>query len=156
MSISAFSRVLLTAAVVLCMATQAGQAQTSDVQPVDSGADLHRVVRDGARFTVEGSGIDWDGRSVWATDRCSPGAARGCLGAEASPIHYFEWPQGDSRLYRWRDILELRRQQLRERRMIWQRFCNVPMFEAFAKTLETARIVDEKKRVWVSGVPIRT
>jgi hypothetical protein len=156
MSMSAFSRVLFTAAAVLCMATEAGQAQASDVWPVDSGADPYRVIRDGAQLTVEGSGIDGDGRSMWATDRCSPGAAPGCLGTEANPIHYFEWPQGDSRLYRWRDILDLHRQQLKERRMIWGRFCNAPMFEAFATTLETARIVDKKKRVWVSGIPIRT
>jgi hypothetical protein len=156
MSMSAFSRVLFTAAAVLCMATEAGQAQTSDIQPVDSGANPHRVFRDGAQLTVEGRGIDGDGRSVWATDDCSPGAAPGCLGTKANPIHYFEWPQGDSKLYRWRDILELRRQQLKERRTIWGRFCNDPMLEAFATTLETARIVDEEKRAWVSGIPIRT
>jgi hypothetical protein len=130
MSISAVLRVLFTAAAVLCMATEAGQAQTSDVQPVDSGANPYRVIRDGAQLTVEGRGIDGDGRSMWATDRCSLPGAPGCLATKINPIHYFEWPQGDSRLYRWRDILELRRQQLRERRMIWGRFCNAPMLEA--------------------------
>jgi hypothetical protein len=142
------------------MATEAGQAQTSDVQPqtsdvqpVDSGANP--VIRDWARLTAEGRGIDGDGRSVWATDRCSPGAAPGCLGTKANPIHYFEWPYGGSKLYRWRDILELRRQQLKERRTIWGRFCNDPMHEAFATTLKTAGILDAEKRVWVSGIPIR-
>jgi hypothetical protein len=154
MSMSAFARVLFTAAAVLCVATEAGQAQTSDVQPLDSGANP--VIRDWAQLTVEGRGIDGDGRSVWATDRCSPAAALGCLGTKANPIHYFEWPHGDSKLYRWRDILELRRQQLKERRTIWGRFCNDPMYEAFATTLKTARILDAEKRVWVSGIPIRT
>jgi hypothetical protein len=154
MSMSAFARVLFTAAAVLCVTTEAGQAQTSDVQPLDSGANP--VIRDWAQPTVEGRGIDGDGRSVWATDRCSPGAAPDCLGTMANPIHYFEWPHGDSKLYRWRDILELRRQQLKERRTIWGRFCNDPMHEAFATTLKTAGILDAEKRVWVSGIPIRT
>jgi hypothetical protein len=155
MSTSALARVLFTAAAVLRMATEAGQAQTSDVQPVDSGANLYGVIRDWAQLNVEGRGIDGDGRSVWATDRCSPGAAPSCLGTKVN-IHYFEWPRGDSKLYRWRDILELRRQQLRERRAIWGRYCNIPVYEAFATTLKTAGILDAEKRVRVSGVPIRT
>jgi len=138
------------------MATEAGQAQASDVRPVDSGANPYRVTHDWAQLIVDGRGIAEDGRSVWPTDDCSPGAAPGCLGTKANPIHYFEWPQGDSKLYRWRDILELRRQQLRERRAIWGRFCNAPMYEAFATALKTARILDAEKRVWVSGIPIRT
>lgn len=155
MSMSAFSRVLFTAAAVLCMATESGQAQTLDVQPVD-GANPYRVIHDRAQLIVERRGIDEDERSAWPTDDCSPGAGPACLGTKANPIHYFEWPQGDSKLYRWRDILELRRQQLRERRAIWGRYCNIPVYEAFATTLKTAGILDAEKRVRVSGVPIRT
>ena len=164
MSMSGLARGWFTAAVVAWMAVGGGQVQAQDVAPVNSGANPYRVIRDWAQLTLEerpwggsnGVAIDRDGRTVWATDRCSPGTSPGCLGTKANPIHYFEWPQGDSKLYRWRDILELRRQQLRERRAIWGRFCNVPMFEAFATTLRTARILDAEKRVRVSGIPIRT
>src|SRR5207244_3258284 len=34
--------------------------------------------------------IDRDGKSVWATDRCSPGATPGCLGTKANPVHKFD------------------------------------------------------------------
>jgi DNA-binding beta-propeller fold protein YncE len=34
--------------------------------------------------------IDRDGRSVWATDRCSPGTTPGCLGSTANPVHHFD------------------------------------------------------------------
>ncbi len=30
--------------------------------------------------------IDRDGKSVWATDRCSPGTTPGCLGTKANPF----------------------------------------------------------------------
>ena len=37
-----------------------------------------------------GVAIDRDGKSVWATDRCSPGTAPGCLGTKANPVHHFD------------------------------------------------------------------
>src|SRR5262249_40521153 len=37
-----------------------------------------------------GVAIDRDGKSVWATDRCSPGTTPGCLGTKANPIHLFD------------------------------------------------------------------
>src|SRR5439155_853649 len=37
-----------------------------------------------------GVAIDRDGKSVWATDRCSPGIAPGCLGTKANPVHLFD------------------------------------------------------------------
>ena len=37
-----------------------------------------------------GVAIDRDGKSVWATDRCSPGTAPGCLGSKANPVHHFD------------------------------------------------------------------
>jgi DNA-binding beta-propeller fold protein YncE len=75
-----------------------GTAQTDKVQPVNSGADPYRVIRDWAQLTLEarpwggsnGVAIDRDGSSVWATDRCSPGTAPGCLGTKANPIHHFD------------------------------------------------------------------
>jgi DNA-binding beta-propeller fold protein YncE len=75
-----------------------GTSQTDKVPPVNSGANPYRVIRDWARLTVEhrpwggsnGVAIDRDGQSVWATDRCSPGTAPGCLGTTANPVHHFD------------------------------------------------------------------
>src|SRR4026208_1657274 len=65
-----------------------GTVQTDKVQPVNTGANPYRVIRDWAQLNSEGRpwggsngvAIDRDGKSVWATDRCSPGTAPGCLG----------------------------------------------------------------------------
>ena len=74
-----------------------GTPQTDKVTPVNSGVNPYRVVRDWAQLTLEGRpwggsngvAVDRDGRSVWATDRCSAGTAPGCLGTKANPIHLF-------------------------------------------------------------------
>ncbi len=73
-------------------------AQGQDVQPVNTGANPYRVIRDWAQLTIEkrpwggsnGVAIDIDGKSVWATDRCSERIAPGCLGTKANPIHLFD------------------------------------------------------------------
>ena len=102
MSMSAFARLWFGAAVVVWAAIAGGKAQTQDVQqPVNSGANPYRVIRDWGQLTLEGRpwggsngvAIDRDGRSVWATDRCSQGIAPGCLGTKANPIHLFD-PSG--------------------------------------------------------------
>jgi len=75
-----------------------GTAQTDKVQPVNSGANPYRIVRDWARLEAEGRpwggsngvAIDRDGRTVWATDRCSPGTTPGCLETKANPVHHFD------------------------------------------------------------------
>src|SRR6187455_1566307 len=75
-----------------------GTAQTDKVQPVNSGANPYRVIRDWARLDREarvwggsnGVAIDRDGKTVWATDRCSPGTTPGCLGTSANPVHHFD------------------------------------------------------------------
>ena len=75
-----------------------GTAQTDKVQPVNSGANPYRVVHDWARLEAEGRpwggsngvAIDRDGRTVWATDRCSPGTTPGCLETKANPVHHFD------------------------------------------------------------------
>ncbi len=75
-----------------------GTAETDKVQTVNSGPNPYRVIRDWAQLTLEkrpwggsnGVAIDRDGKSVWATDRCSPGIAPGCLGTKANPIHLFD------------------------------------------------------------------
>lgn len=100
-------RLRLTALVAICVALhgstvqtqqRGGTARTDSVQPVNSGANPYRVIRDWAQLNIEarpwggsnGVAIDRDGRSVWATDRCSPGTAPGCLGTKANPIHHFD------------------------------------------------------------------
>src|SRR5215467_3349916 len=88
----------LTATFVVFMATQGAYAQPQDIAPVNGGANPYRVIRDWAVLTLErrpwggsnGVAIDKDGKSVWATDRCSPGIAPGCLGTKANPIHHFD------------------------------------------------------------------
>jgi len=75
-----------------------GTVQTDKVQPVNSGANPYRVIRDWAQLSSEGRpwggsngvAIDRDGKSVWATDRCGPGPIPGCLGAKVNPIHHFD------------------------------------------------------------------
>ena len=97
----------LTALVVVWAALQGtgaqaqqpgGTAQTDGVQPVNSGANPYRVIRNWAQLNLEGRpwggsngvAIDRDGKSVWATDRCSPGTAPGCLGSKSHPVHHFD------------------------------------------------------------------
>src|SRR5258707_51487 len=80
------------------MAIAGGRAQAQDIAPVNSGANPYRAIRDWAQLTLEkrpwggsnGVAIDRDRKSVWATDRCSPGAAPGCLGTKANPVHHFD------------------------------------------------------------------
>ena len=75
-----------------------GTVQTDKVAPVNSGANPYTVIRDWARLSAEGRpwggsngvAIDKDGKSVWATDRCSPGTTPGCLGTKANPVHHFD------------------------------------------------------------------
>ncbi len=75
-----------------------GTVETEKVQPVNSGPNPYRVIRDWAQLTLEkrpwggsnGVAIDRDGKSVWATDRCSPRIAPGCLGTKANPVHLFD------------------------------------------------------------------
>src|SRR2546430_2280587 len=75
-----------------------GTPQTDKVAPVNSGANPYRVVRDWARLTIDerpwggsnGVAIDRDGRTVWATDRCSAGTTPGCAGSIANPVHHFD------------------------------------------------------------------
>jgi sugar lactone lactonase YvrE len=105
MSMSAFARCSFAAAVVVGMAVAgvhaaepSGTPQNREVKPVNSGANPYRVIRDWAKITSEmrpwggsnGVAIDKDGKSVWATDRCSPGTVPGCLGTRANPVHHFD------------------------------------------------------------------
>jgi sugar lactone lactonase YvrE len=100
-------RTRLSVTVVLCLALlgarvltqqRGGTAQTDRVQPVNSGANPYWAVLDWAQLNLErrpwggsnGVAIDRDGKTVWATDRCSPGTRPGCLGNPGNPIHHFD------------------------------------------------------------------
>ncbi len=107
MYVSGFARAWLPGLVLVCVALQGtsvwtqqrgGTAETDRVQPVNSGANPYRVIRDWAQFTTEGRpwggsngvAVDRDGRSVWAVDRCSPGTTPGCVGSKGNPVHLFD------------------------------------------------------------------
>src|SRR5512132_161994 len=107
MAISIVVRLACAVAIVVCITAQrtsvqaqqrGGTADTDKVQPVNAGANPYRVIRDWAQLHLEGRpwggsngvAIDRDGKSVWATDRCSPGTAPGCLGSKANPGHHFD------------------------------------------------------------------
>jgi len=93
MSASSFARLCIISIAVWTALTYA-----QDIPPVNSGANPYRTIRDWAQLTIEnrpwggsnGVAIDRDGKSVWATDRCSPGIAPGCLGTRANPVHLFD------------------------------------------------------------------
>ncbi|HEX5608224.1 MAG TPA: 6-bladed beta-propeller [Candidatus Binatia bacterium] len=107
MTTSTVVRLAGVLAIVVCIDAQGtrvkaqqrgGTAETDKVPPVNSGPNPYRAVRDWAQLTLEkrpwggsnGVAIDRDGKSVWATDRCSPGIAPGCLGTRANPVHLFD------------------------------------------------------------------
>jgi DNA-binding beta-propeller fold protein YncE len=108
MSVSGFVRFWFTPLIVVVWVAlqgtsvqtqqRGGTPQTDNVQSVNSGLNPYRVIRDWAQLNLEGRpwggsngvAIDRDGKSVWATDRCSPGTAPGCLGAKANPVHHFD------------------------------------------------------------------
>jgi hypothetical protein len=107
MTMSIVVRLACAAAVALCITAQrtsvlaqqrGGTAETDKVEPVNSGPNPYRIIRDWAQLTLEkrpwggsnGVAVDRDGKSVWATDRCSPGIAPGCLGTKANPVHLFD------------------------------------------------------------------
>jgi sugar lactone lactonase YvrE len=75
-----------------------GTPQTDKVQPVNTGANPYRVIRDWAQLTIDqrpwggsnGVAIDRDGKTVWAVDRCSAGTTPGCAGTNVNPVHHFD------------------------------------------------------------------
>jgi len=87
--------VALTDTIVQAQA-RGGTPQTDKVQPVNSGANPYRVIRDWAHIEgrawggSNGVAIDRDGTTVWATDRCSPGTTPGCTNTDVNPVHHFD------------------------------------------------------------------
>jgi DNA-binding beta-propeller fold protein YncE len=98
-------RTCLIALIALCVPlagsrvhaqARGGTPQTDKVQPVNTGANPYRVIRDWAHIDgrawggSNGVAIDKDGRTVWATDRCSPGTTPGCANTSVHPVHHFD------------------------------------------------------------------
>src|SRR3954469_16786562 len=89
---------VLLALTVLSAQQRGGTPQTDRVTPVNAGANPYRVIRDWAQLTVEqrawggsnGVAVDRDGRTIWATDRCSAGTTPGCAGSMLNPVHHFD------------------------------------------------------------------
>jgi DNA-binding beta-propeller fold protein YncE len=79
-------------------AEPAGTPGNRSLAPVNSGANNYTVIRDWAKITSEtrpwggsnGVAVDRDGKTVWATDRCSPGTVPGCIGSKVNPVHHFD------------------------------------------------------------------
>ena len=106
MSVSAMRRGSFTLAVIIGgMALHGGIAhaqarggtpQTDKVQPVNSGANPYRVIRDWGKIEgrewggSNGVAIDKDGKTVWAVERCSPGTTPGCANTTVNPVHHFD------------------------------------------------------------------
>jgi len=105
MSMSAIAKVSAAAAVIVWVSAQiglaaepSGTAENRSVKPVNSGAQPYKIIRDWGQLTLEkrpwggsnGVAIDKDGKTVWATDRCSAGTSPGCLGTKANPVHHFD------------------------------------------------------------------
>ncbi|HEY3162528.1 MAG TPA: 6-bladed beta-propeller [Vicinamibacterales bacterium] len=98
-------RICLFALIALCVSlagsallaqARGGTPQTDKVQPVNSGANPYRVIRDWAHIDgrawggSNGVAIDRDGKTVWAVDRCSPGTTPGCANTDVNPVHHFD------------------------------------------------------------------
>ena len=98
-------RICLFALIALCVSlagsallaqARGGTPQTDKVQPVNSGANPYRVIRDWAHIDgrawggSNGVAIDRDGKTVWAVDRCSPGTTPGCASTNVNPVHHFD------------------------------------------------------------------
>jgi DNA-binding beta-propeller fold protein YncE len=81
---------------ILQAQARGGTPQTDKVQPVNSGPNSYRVIRDWAHIDgrawggSNGVAVDRDGKTVWATDRCTADATPGCVGSKANPIHHFD------------------------------------------------------------------
>ena len=87
---------LATSGVIVQAQARGGTPQTDKVQPVNTGANPYRVMRDWAHIEgrawggSNGVAIDRDGKTVWATDRCSPGTTPGCANTDVNPVHHFD------------------------------------------------------------------
>ena len=73
-----------------------GTPATDKVQPVNTGTNPYRVIRDWAHIDgrawggSNGVAVDRDGKTVWATDRCVSNPVPGCVGSKVNPIHHFD------------------------------------------------------------------
>jgi DNA-binding beta-propeller fold protein YncE len=95
MSFSSCAKFWLAAPVVVWIALLGNSLQSQDIQPVNSGANPYRTIRNWGMVpegrpwgAANGVAIDRDGKSVWVADRC--GTAQGCVGSKVDPIQKFD------------------------------------------------------------------
>ena len=95
MCASGLARFSLSATIGVWFALQGGSVHTQDVQPVNSGANPYRTIRNWGMVPegrpwggANGVDIDRDGTSVWVADRC--GTRAGCVGSDVDPIQKFD------------------------------------------------------------------
>ena len=89
------AKTLFIAPTVVFVSLLAVQVQTQEQQPVNSGPNPYRVIRnwgtepEGRPWgAANGVAIDKDGTSVWVADRC--GTGQGCVGSKVDPIQKFD------------------------------------------------------------------
>jgi len=77
------------------MPVQGGPAHTQEVQPINSGANPYRTIRNWGmlravrpRGAANGIAIDGDGKCVWVADRCGKG--EGWVDSKVDPIQKFD------------------------------------------------------------------
>ena len=95
MSASGFARFWFSAPIVVWIALHGSGVHTQEVQPVNSGANPYRTIRNWGTLpegrpwgAANGVDIDRDGKSVWVADRCGTGV--GCVGSKVDPIQKFD------------------------------------------------------------------
>jgi DNA-binding beta-propeller fold protein YncE len=88
-------RFWFTAPIIVWIALLGGRAYTQEIQPINSGANPYRTIRNWGMLpegrpwgAANGVAIDRDGKSVWVADRC--GTGQGCVGSKADPIQKFD------------------------------------------------------------------
>jgi DNA-binding beta-propeller fold protein YncE len=90
--------IVLCAVAIVSTQQRGGTPRTDALTPINDGPNPYTVTRDWAQLTLEkrpwggsnGVDIDRDGKTVWATDRCSTGTAPGCVGSTGNPVHHFD------------------------------------------------------------------
>ena len=95
MSVARFARFVFPALTVAWMVVQGVQVLTQEQQPINSGANPYRKIRNWGMVpegrpwgAANGVAIDKDGKSVWTADRCGNG--QGCVGSTIDPIQKFD------------------------------------------------------------------
>src|SRR5258707_14267324 len=153
-------RICLIALIALCVPlagsrvhaqARGGTPQTDKVQPVNTAADPSRVIRDWAHVDgrawggSNGVAIDKDGRTGWATDRCSPGTTPGCANTSVNPVHHFDESGKEIKsfgggMFAWPQGIHVDREG-----NVWVTYARAPSAEDLARVPDEDRTRQEKK-----------